>query len=264
MSNRTHFYIEMTPPAPTEDLRTHFIITCAHDGRLRPDEIGRLRPDEIGPLMQIAPRARGAVYTARQANGDLKRKANVCVRDRFSANISRKIHAALQKRRISSSLFICQLSRKYCDVNRPPSKQAYEDVRMEPYWTEFHAKIDKAILKALKKRQKVLLVDIHGHAHKHGRVEVGYGRPWSPKMALEGALGDSLCRNGVESMPSPKCPEKGDQKYFSGGYIVRFHRKLWERTGAVETVQLELPMFVRRESSVYGPKIASALINYFN
>lgn len=200
------------------------VLTAPHGGRLKPEEI----PD----------RAKGVV----QMDANTQELARA-VADEFFTQTGHRAH-----------LVVCRLHRAKLDCNREIVEAAQGSAVAEKAWGEYHGFIDRAIDAEIGRAGKVFTVDLHGHAHKDQRLELGYlhsektlGQPDevlnSAKVVQEGSLReiakytklayvDVLCgprslgarlqAAGYPCTPSPEKPVPG-VPYFDGGYTVRRH-----------------------------------------
>ena len=150
-----------------------------------------------------------------------------------------------------------------------------EHVELEPTWYWLHAAIDSAKASVTKQAGRGLVIDLHGHAHKINRIEVGYllGRgalrrinddsaatatPFASSIssiARTSASGDSyaamhngpnslggmLAAVGLRAVPSPDEPAPKDgEEYWTGAYNTERHGS--SRGGVIDAAQLELPV----------------------
>lgn len=152
-------------------------------------------------------------------------------------------------------------TRHACDMNRPLPRALCDrtdaGVRL---WTSYH----DALREAVTDEGPVFLFDMHGHAHRHGLIEVGFGHALPvppPTHGWVGTVGDFLEREGLAALPSPRLPTRfvagHTLPYFHGGYITRHYRD-----DRVRTVQLECPPHMRRSPKDYAPRLAKALEAY--
>ncbi len=168
-------------------------------------------------------------------------------------------------------LVINLLHRRKLDANRPAEEAAEGDPVALEAWTEFHRFIEEAKAYALEQFGWGFYIDLHGHSHDHGRVELGYAlsaealrlsddqldrhvlestlKPVCPAPGEQGglaallrgprSLGTLLEARGVPSVPSSKAPAPlAGWAYFSGGYNVERHGALGG--GTVHGVQVEV------------------------
>lgn len=174
-------------------------------------------------------------------------------------------------------LVINLLHRRKLDANRPAGEAAEGNPVALEAWTDFHRYIEEAKAYALERFGWGFYIDLHGHSHDHGRVELGYAlsadvlrltdeglsryaalstlRPVCPASEAQGdlatllrgtrSLGALLEARGVPSVPSPEAPapEPG-WAYFSGGYNVERHGA--RDGGTIHGVQIEVSREWRR------------------
>jgi len=172
---------------------------------------------------------------------------------------------------------ISHLHRRKLDPNREVVEAAQGDPTAIQAWTDYHGFIDQAKAVVTSHWGRGLYVDVHGHGHPEGWVELGYALSGSelglpdatlnqPQYvnrstlralasrpgvtfaeALRGAtsLGGMLEAGGYRSVPSPGDPSPAGGNYFSGGYSVQRHGSMG--AGTVDGVQAELPFSIRQD-----------------
>jgi len=193
----------------------------------------------------------------------------------------------------SPHLIMSNLHRSVMDPNREIEEAAQGNKRAMSAYNEFHNKI-KAVKKSFGKKPG-LLIDIHGQAHKKNETEIGYlikpadlnsGKYTKGKLSIKALvsrnketaeLKDFICGNRslgalfdqteYQSVPSPKKPSPGKDKYFNGGYITSTYGS-WDG-GLVDAIQLEIQGEVRtgggwplREH--FSIKLAHILVKFFS
>jgi hypothetical protein len=148
---------------------------------------------------------------------------------------------------------------------------------LEPTWHWLHASIDTAKAAAIRQAGRGLVIDLHGHAHKIDRVEVGYVLAASTFRQSDDAiiaeapglgssissiavnsrtsdsfaamhngpnsLGGMLAAAGLPAVPSPadRAPKPADE-YFTGAYNTYRHGSA--KGGPIDAIQLEMPLDV--------------------
>jgi len=185
------------------------------------------------------------------------REGGVQVRDTNTYPIAVALSEAIRRRTGQSpSLIAGRVHRRHLDLNRD-AKEAGADqgAPQRQLWQDYHGSIEQACRVAqLQGDGRVLMIDLHGHGHEHGLIELGFAvsaetlRMDDSELVdaewIRGpqSLGAELDRRGWKSVPSPSrpAPELG-QAYFNGGYTVRRHRG-----GALRSIQIELPPIPRR------------------
>ena len=227
-------YIEFIPgDAPV-------IVSAPHGGLLEPEEI----PDRRG-------------VTDRDTATDELARLFV---DEFQRATGMRPH-----------LVINLLHRRKLDANRPAEEAAEGNEAALEAWREFHRYIEEAKAYALERFGWGFYIDLHGHSHDHGRVELGYAlsaealrlpdqeldrragestlRPVCPVRGERGglaallrgprSLGTLLEARGVPSVPSGEAPAPlAGWAYFSGGYNVERYGALGG--GTIHGVQIEV------------------------
>ncbi|KAM5145672.1 uncharacterized protein ACMZJ9_013045 [Mantella aurantiaca] len=184
---------------------------------------------------------------------------------------------------------INNLSRSKLDPNRDKDEAAFGVPEADEAWEEF-----MGFIRAAKSRMPTgLLIDIHGHSHAEGWVELGYvisktnldsGKFKAADTSIYSLSRrrlditfDSLLRgshslgNLIEDqnanyvcVPSPSNPGPHGGNYFSGGYIVATHGS--KISGEVDAIQIELPRWIREsvERSNFATVLAKAILSYYD
>lgn len=149
-------------------------------------------------------------------------------------------------------LIMSRLHRQKLDPNREIVEAAAGSPVAEKAWREYHAFIDQALKTAIGQAGKAFYIDLHGHAHKDSRLELGYLHPQEAlaksdaeinQLACAGSLrriaeksklayvdllrgprslGALLQAQGLPCTPSPERPVP-NLPYFQGGYSIRQH-----------------------------------------
>ena len=201
------------------------VLTSPHGGRLKPDAIPN--------------RTEGV--TDMDANTQELARA---LADEFFARTGHRVH-----------LVASHLHRVKLDPNREIKEAAQGNAIAERAWSEYHAAIKSALAAAVARHGFAFLVDLHGHAHKIARLELGYAlgakqlnvsdRAFdasgviavstisdlqtrlggSAATLLRGprSLGALFVSQGLPAVPSPSDPGPGNNTFFDGGYTVRQH-----------------------------------------
>jgi N-formylglutamate amidohydrolase len=218
------------------------------------------------------------------------RTSATTVTDVATEDLARLVAAALLARTgREPSLVVCKLRRTKIDVNREIGEGAQGNAPAERAWNEYHAFLDAARAAAAARHGRALVVDLHGHGHPKGRIEIGYligaadlARPDAgldnPALALQSSirtlaagsgqrfsaiirgpasLGGLLERAGYPSVPAPSVPKPGTDPYFEGGYITRRHGSA--DGGPVSAIQLETPFPGLRDTAAARARFAGAL-----
>lgn len=151
-------------------------------------------------------------------------------------------------------LVLCLVSRRKVDCNREIAEGASGNPLAERTWKDFQGFIQEARAEVVAKHGQGFYIDLHGHGHPDGRLELGYahgrtdlglkdgelGRdelvakgtlrwfaskdPVGYPALLHGprSLGGLLEQAGYPSTPSPAKPLP-DEPFFNGGYNARTH-----------------------------------------
>jgi len=169
-------------------------------------------------------------------------------------------------------LIIDNLHRSKMDPNRPINRAAQGNPDAELAYNEFHNYI-------LKAREAMngpgLLVDFHGvQSHPHNRIEIGYlfrtndlnagdytkdvpsiqallnrtGMSIPDILSGDQSFGAMFEAEGYESIPSPRQPIPGKDKYYRGGHITQIHGS--RDGGLVDAIQTEFPKTIRRNEQI--------------
>ena len=148
---------------------------------------------------------------------------------------------------------------------------------VEPTWHWLHASVDTAKAAAIRQAGRGLVIDLHAHAHKIDRVEVGYllaaytfqqsddtiiaeasglassinsiaansrtGDSFAAMHNGPNSLGGMLDAAGLPAVPSPadRAPKPADE-YFNGGHNTYRHGSA--KGGPIDAIQLEMPLDV--------------------
>lgn len=166
-------------------------------------------------------------------------------------------------------LVIVRLRRTKLDANREIVEAAQGHPLAERAWREYHGFIEAAKVAAAASGPRPFYVDVHGHGHPIGRLELGYlltasdlartdlelnAGPFAAQSSIRGlaatstipfaellrgpsSLGGRLVAEGYPAVPSPAAPSPGTDPYFNGGYSTARHGGL--DGGFVNGVQLE-------------------------
>ena len=235
------------------------IVICApHGGRERPDEI----PD----------RTQG-VLTMDTNTQELAR----AVAAEFAARTGRRPH-----------LIICRLHRQKLDCNRELGEAAAGNAFAEQAWREYHGFVEQARAAVVAKHGRGFFIDLHGHAHKEQRLELGYlldakqlaltneemraanlGAKSSLRRLLaertekfpelfRGArsFGALLESEGFLCSPSPTKPSP-EAPFFRGGYSVLRHAAEAEQFAGL---QIETHFKGVRDTAASRAQFATALV----
>lgn len=185
-------------------------------------------------------------------------------------------------------VIINNVHRQNADVNRDIKQGAASVPLAEKVWNEYHEAIQKS-------RQEItgpgLYLDIHGHSHSHGLVEIGYRvlpgdlnhRTFSAcdtsikHLACRvnvntsladlfwgeySSLGAIFNKAGLQSIPSPEHPSPGQMKYYRGGYDTYHYGS--QLGGEIDGIQIELPIWARNRENgtMAADALAQSLVDY--
>lgn len=219
------------------------------------------------------------------------RKDGKVMKDAFTQELARMIRADMIARfGAAPHLIICRLHRSKLDCNREVVEAAQGSPQAVQAYEEFHAWITRACDSVQKKDGAGLYLDLHGHRHEHGLVEIGMLVP-ATKLALSDAgldagdfiarqsslreldqrspqtfsalirgsqsLGGLLEARGFASIPSPAHPSPEGGPYYNGAYDVETHGSRLQ--GSVSAVQIECPFENVRQTEEKRKKFSEAL-----
>lgn len=171
------------------------------------------------------------------------------------------------------------LRRIKLDANRDMAVATGGHANVESTWRWMHAAVDTAKASVVRHTGRGLVIDLHAHAHKIKRIEVGYLLDRNALRRMEGghdtsastvgstmvstidhiartsvtgdsynamhnganSLGGMLAAAGLRAIPSPADPApRSGEDYYYGVYNVERHGSL--RGGTIDAVQLEMPV----------------------
>ena len=185
------------------------------------------------------------------------RSQGVKVRDTNTYEIAVALRDAI-RRRVGGEphLVASRVHRRHLDLNRNREESGANLGEAQlALWADYHEAIERATTDARANgKGRALLIDLHGHGHDHGLIELGFAisadklREEPTQLEDEAwvrgpkSLGARLDVLGWKSVPSPTRPApKVGQSYFNGGYTVRRHRG-----DGLRSIQIELPPRPRR------------------
>jgi hypothetical protein len=224
----------------------------------------------------------------------------VTVMDANTQELARLVREAIFRRSgCYPHLIINRLRRNRLDANRDIGEAALGNPEAEQAWREYHGFIDTAKQTVVKKFNRGIFIDLHGHGHSIQRLELGYLLSGSTlrlsNMSLNASnivlnssirkltednlkrfshvellrgtfsLGALLEKNGYASVPSESdpAPRSGDD-YFSGGYSTDRHGSV-EGTN-IDAIQIECNFQGVRDSEpalyYFADALAAALTEY--
>lgn len=167
-------------------------------------------------------------------------------------------------------LVINRLHRRKFDGNRDVAEATASYAPLEPMWRGFHDAIDSAKARALRVHPRVMLLDIHGHAHAVARLELGYLLTAAELRAADAVVGTGIAQSSIARLGTdarsgargaellrgplalgtlladagvPAVPSRQDpaplvgQEYFNGGYNTSRHGS--RAGGQVDAIQIE-------------------------
>mmetsp|Transcript_89989 Transcript_89989/g.155879 ORF Transcript_89989/g.155879 Transcript_89989/m.155879 type:complete len:652 (-) Transcript_89989:274-2229(-) len=190
----------------------------------------------------------------------------------ITLSLSDAIYARTGKR---PHVVVANLHRSLMDPNGAVEGAAQDNPTAVRAWNEYHAFLARVESQIIGQFQNGLLLDIHGHAHTEGWIELGYllgsralngqgqdldaerssishlakvhaSTPFEQILRGDGSLGALLSSpsyGGYRTVPSPTDPGPDDGNYFSGGYITRTY------SGKLDAIQIELPSALRSSSA---------------
>jgi N-formylglutamate amidohydrolase len=251
----TNDYIEYVPGT------LPLIITAPHGGKLKPENI----PDRK--------------YGVRDADVNTQELTRT-FREGLLARYGQAPH-----------MIICRLHRSKLDANRDLKEGAQGNAEAAKAWQEYHDFIKQARQAVEQQHGFGLLLDMHGHSHREGRVELGYRvsdanlRLDDTELAAKGkviadttirdldqrspssflellrgrqSLGGLLEARGFNVVPSPSIPAPDEgQLYFQGGYTSDVHGS--RRGGSISAIQIESPLKTVRDTEEHRAAFLQAL-----
>jgi hypothetical protein len=184
-------------------------------------------------------------------------------------------------------IIICRISRRKIDCNREIVEACAGNKDAEVIWHDWHRFIGAAREQVTRDFGRGLYIDLHGHGHKVGQLEMGYlhsaeeydvtdqalngsqylaasslqglialnRRPYAELVRGDFALGTLLAERGFPATPSKQRP-KPTVPYFRGGYnTVRYGRD----GGMIAGLQIETNSKGVRDNDASRAKFAAAL-----
>ena len=229
------------------------VIAASHGGDLRPAD--------------LRDRTCAACVTVTDAH---TREVALATADSFHARTGCRPHVV-----------VAHLARVKLDANRPPGEGADGDAAALAAHTAYHAFLDTARARILRRGgaagRSGLVADVHGHGHAIARAELGYlldaptlrsadlnapalvaasslrglarrtGTPHEALVRGAGSLGATLTAHGLAAVPSAAVPAPlAGEPYFDGGYTTARHGS--RDGGALDAVQVELPFAGARDT----------------
>ena len=202
--------------------------------------------------------------------------------------LARAIHAEIHKQTGHwPHIIICRITRRKIDCNREIVEACAGNKDAEAIWHDWHRFIGAARDSVIRDFGRGLYIDLHGHGHKIGQLEMGYlhsaaeydvtdaelggaqylsksslqalvalnRRPYAELIRGDYALGTLLMDRGFPATPSKERP-KPSIPYFSGGYnTVRYGRE----GGPIAGLQIETNSRGVRDNDASRAKFAKAL-----
>jgi len=185
------------------------------------------------------------------------RRGGVHARDMYTHEMGVALVEAIRLRTGKRPALVASLAhRRHLDLNRSQTESGanYGDAQLE-LWKSYHRAIEVECEKARKVGQgEALFIDLHGHAHGHDFIELGFAISATDLRKPDTALADPEWVRGpkslgarldavqLESVPSPTRPAPQlDEEYFSGGYSVRRHRGVGLRSIQIELSRRKRP-----------------------
>jgi len=250
---------------------TNLIISIPHDGFLRPGNI----PNRTHGCRDKAKSEGGSCrypWTSDCPSPGPRSDEWFCkavtYSDSFTQEIGRGVAAEFRALTGKTPhLVVDNLHRSRMDPNRPVDRAAQGNPDAELAYNEFHNYILEA-REAMGDRPG-LLIDFHGMTHAHEKIEIGYlfrtedlnagdytkdvpsiqallnrtGLTVPELLHGDHSLGAMLEEEGYPSIPSPRQPVPGEDKYYRGGHITQIHGS--RDGGLVDAIQTEFPRAIR-------------------
>ncbi|MEY4672541.1 MAG: hypothetical protein RL148_325 [Planctomycetota bacterium] len=206
------------------------------------------------------------------------------VKDTRTIELTREFSDRLAQRfGLRPHMVICHLARTKLDANREIVEAAQGNPVAEQAWNDFHQSCADARQAILAQWGFGIYIDLHGHGHPEGWVELGYALSSTqlnlPNSTLNSptyvnqstirsaasvpgivftdllrgnlSLGAALEQGAYASVPSPTNPGPGTGNYFSGGFNTVRYGSLDGLP--VDGLQIESPWSVRSSVSVRTP-----------
>jgi hypothetical protein len=245
------------------------------------------------PVLIIAPHG-GALSPSGLA--DRTCSGCVTVNDANTQELARTIVEAFRARTgARPHLLVNRLHRRKFDANRDRTEATGGGAALNATWVWFHEAADSARAAIVRRGQRGLVIDLHGHGHAVPRLELGYLlgdadlRASDATLAGNGAMarssiarlaGDSrstpdrglgvlrgprslgalLANGGYPAVPSPADPAPlVGQEYFDGGYNTQRHGSVFG--GPLDAIQIECNFAGVRDSESSRAAFANAVVN---
>ncbi|WP_461534025.1 N-formylglutamate amidohydrolase [Sinomicrobium sp.] len=224
-------------------------------------------------------------------------KGAVLGRDTHTIELTREIQKILvEEYGVKPHVVVSNLSRRKVDLNRAIERGTCGNEEAKPAWQQYHNYVDTALKEVLKKHKNALLLDMHGHAIRIERLQLGYliggekiaeaykgnelqelARKSSVQNLIpigeeqklqellfgENAFGTLAENNGVRSVPSKQDPHpKEGERYLSRGYITQHYTT--PDYPKVHGIQVEINREVRSDEGrkKYAGKMAKTIVEY--
>jgi hypothetical protein len=145
--------------------------------------------------------------------------------DVFTLQIAKEL-----QKKLKCNLVYTNLHRSKLDFNRPSDEATGNDDRKFAIWTRYHYFINEQVFKNV-----TLVIDIHGHTHKEGLIEIG------------GIESDCLVFGNLLNKYYPAYPSNAHIKpelYFTGGFITKI---IYNKENHI---QIELPIYLRTKKQL--------------
>lgn len=241
--------------------------------------VGIARSDPLAPFIEVRPGTLPIIFTV--PHGGTLKPAGIRTRtfgkvsqDSNTAELAELISREMQQLfQGTPHIVFCRLHRTKVDCNRELSEAAQGDPLAIESWQRFHAAADGFRKQVTQQHGAGLLLDLHGHRHEEGRVELGYlvtgtqlsvsneslnanarlieqssirdlvarsSKSFAELLRGPQSLGAMLEDKGIKAIPSPAMPAPvGDALYYSGAYDITAHGS--SSGGAVSAIQIECP-----------------------
>lgn len=240
---------------------------------------GIARSDPAAPFIEVRPGTLPIIFTVPHG-GTLKPRG---IRTRTFGKVSQDSNTAELAELISREMqrlyqgtphiVFCRLHRTKVDCNRELEEAAQGDPLATESWQRYHAAADEFRKQVTQQHGTGVLLDLHGHRHEEGRVELGYlvtgtqlsvsdeslntnaklieqssirdlvarsSKPFAEILRGPQSLGAMLEDRGIKAVPSPAMPAPvGDALYYSGAYDIAAHGS--SSSGTVSAIQIECP-----------------------
>lgn len=195
---------------------------------------------------------------SKESSNVTNRHSGVTTKDAYTIELLQEIaqHIQLNLKR-QPSIVYSNRHRKEIDFNRPV-QEAFEDEDLERLYYQYHFEMQNQIMKNIWSDSVIMLIDIHGQAHKHEMLEIGLDK--KEFTDIDYVIGDMFIKNKISSYPATNISKP--VPYFDGGYTIETYKEYPN----VIAIQLEVPQKYRKNSKQrkeFAKKTAIIIIDYY-